>query len=207
MSSKEHWENVYGKGTVDKLGWYQKCPQQSIDLINSTKIDKNNKILVIGGGATTLIDNLLFEEYKDIIVADISEIALNILKSRLGENASKITWIVDDVTKPTELQKLRNIVLWQDRALLHFLVEKDQRDAYIELMNKIVVSGGFVIIAVFAIGGAKKCSGLDVINYSVNMLIELLGSNYKLIESFDHVYITPSEAERPYIYTLFKKLR
>jgi ubiquinone/menaquinone biosynthesis C-methylase UbiE len=205
-SIKEHWNRVYTSKEVNKLGWYEEMPELSLKLILKCSINKDEPILDVGAGATRLIDYLIEHEYKNIIATDISEIALNKLKERLGkEKASLVKWIVDDITQPIHVQKLKDIAVWHDRAVLHFLLEEDQQQMYLSTLNKIVKKGGYVIIASFSLKGAKKCSGLNIKNYDEVMLIKFLGKEFSLLEYFEHTYNMPSGDPRPYIYTLFQR--
>lgn len=205
---KEHWNEVYESTEVNTLGWYENKPTLCLQLLDKCNIEKSDPILDVGAGASTFIDCLLDEEYINIIATDISEVALNKLKERLGvRKASKVKWIVDDIAKPAYVYKLKNIAVWHDRAVLHFLLEKDQIQTYFSTLKKIVRNGGYVLIAAFSLKGAKKCSGLDVKNYDSNMLIENLGEEFHLIEALDHDYRMPSGNIRPYIYTLFQRQR
>jgi hypothetical protein len=113
--------------------------------------------------------------------------------------------LVDDLTNPSELHQLNNIDLWIDRAVLHFFLKDEEQNAYFNLINNIVAKGGFVLIAVFALDGAEKCCGLDLKRYNVDMLQNSLGSDFKLIDTFNHTFINPFGGKRPYIYTLFKR--
>jgi ubiquinone/menaquinone biosynthesis C-methylase UbiE len=206
-SRKKHWNSVYTSREVCKLGWYEESPAPSLTLISETNIKKEETILDVGAGATTLIDNLIEQGYKNIIAVDISEVALNKLKERLGEEkASLVKWIVDDITQPIHIDKLEDVALWHDRAVLHFLLEEDQQQMYLNTLKKIVKSGGNVIIAAFSLKGAKRCSGLDIKNYDQNILAKFLGKEFNLIEYFDYTYKMPSGELRPYIYTLFKRI-
>lgn len=203
---KEHWETVYESKEINKLGWYEESPESSIRLISKCPIDKGDFVLDVGAGASTLIDHLLDHGYNNIIAVDISEAAIGKLRERLGDEKSRrVKWIVDDITKPRHLTNPGNIALWHDRALLHFLLKEEERQAYLSTLRKVVKKGGYVIIACFSLTGAKKCSGLNVMNYDQEMLSDFLGEDFELIEYFDHLYHTPSGGERPYIYTLFKR--
>jgi len=111
---------------------------------------KDEPILDVGAGASTFIDNLIDQGFKNIIATDISEIALNKLKERLGkEKASSVRWVVDDITRPEHIQDLRNIALWHDRAVLHFLLEENEQRMYLSILKKVIKKGGYVIIAAF----------------------------------------------------------
>jgi len=203
---KEHWDEIYAALDVDELTWYEEIPEPSIKLLSKCHIHKDEYILDVGAGASTFIDYLIDQGFKNIIAADISEIALNKSKERLGkEKASSIRWIVDDITRPVHIQELRDISVWHDRAVLHFLLEEKQQKMYLSTLKKVIKEGGFVIIAAFSLNGAKKCTGLDVKNYDQNLLAKFLGEDFKLLEYFDHTYYMPSGVTRQYIYTLFQK--
>ena len=113
--------------------------------------------------------------------------------------------MVDDLTNPSELLKLKNVDLWHDRAVLHFFTEEKQQKAYFDLLKGALKPKGFVILAEFNLEGAKKCSGLDVFNYNEEMLQERLGSDFELLKSFNYTYTQPSGNTREYVYTLFQK--
>jgi len=154
-----------------------------------------------------LIDNLIQQGYKNIIASDISAIALEKLRARLSKDSSELVqWVADDITNPKNLDFTLKVDLWHDRTVLHFLIDENQQTGYLSTLKKIVKKGGYVIIAVFSLEGVKKCSGLNVKNYSQNMISEFLGNDFELLEYFNHLYINPSGGERPYVYTLFKRI-
>ncbi|MFC2154481.1 class I SAM-dependent methyltransferase [Candidatus Altiarchaeota archaeon] len=203
---KEHWDGVYDSRDVNELGWYEENPGICLDLLAQCRIGKDAAILDVGCGASTFIDCLIGAGYENITATDISAVAIDKLKERLGEEkSSQVKWIVDDVSQPTQIQNLRDIDLWHDRAVLHFLCQEDQRKTYFDTLKRVVRKGGHVIIAAFSLAGAKKCSGLDVVNYDQNMLAKRLGEDFDLLTYFDHTYHTPSGKPRPYIYALFQK--
>ncbi len=205
-SMKEHWDEIYEALDADELTWYEEIPEASMKLLSECHINKDESILDVGAGASTFIDYLINQGYRNIIATDISEIALNKLKKRLGkEKASLIRWIVDDITQPTQIQNLRDIAVWHDRAVLHFLLEENQQQMYLSTLKKVVKKGGYVIIAAFSLKGAKKCSGLNVKNYDQNMLAEFLGEDFSLLDYFDYTHYMPSREPRPYVYTLFQR--
>ena len=198
---QSHWDRVYDGKDITKLGWYQRKPQPSIELIGSLNLDKKSRIFIAGAGATTLVDHLLQEGYNSITACDISKKALDHLKARVGED--NVNYIVDDLTCMNH--SVNDIDLWYDRAVLHFLTEEEKRMAYWEHMDNAVKNGGHVIIAAFSTEGARKCSGLDVHRYNKDMLVEFMGEKYELLKAFDHMYTMPSGDKRPYVYTLFRK--
>lgn len=200
---KDHWNRTYSLSKEENLGWYEKDLSPTIKLISETGLEKTARIINVGSGSTTLIDELLKIGYSSIIATDLSDIALGKLEERVGK--SNIQFIVDDLTNPSDLIDLPLVDLWIDRAVLHFIIDKDDQDTYFELLNNLVKPGGFVLLAEYNLNGAKKCAGLPVYRYSIEMLIEKLDCNFDLINSFDYTFIMPSGKERPYIYALFRK--
>ena len=205
-SMKEHWDEIYEALDADELTWYEETAESSIRLLSECHINKDEPILDVGAGASTFIDYLINQGFSNVIATDISEIALNKIKERLGkEKASLVKWIVDDITQPIHIQNLRDIAVWHDRALLHFLLEENQQQMYLSTLKKVVKRGGYVIIAAFSLKGAKKCSGLNVKNYDQNMLAEFLGEDFSLLDYFDYTHYMPSGEPRLYVYALFQR--
>jgi SAM-dependent methyltransferase len=206
LLKKHHWNTIYQQALMQQLGWHEDDPQPSLRLIQACGLPKDARQLHAGAGASTLIDALIDDGYSNLAATDISEVALQKLKERLGPAAAgKVQWVVDDLTRPEDLPALGPVDLWNDRAVLHFFTKEEEQQAYFDLVRKLVKPEGHVVIAVFNLAGAKMCSGLPVKNYDAAMLAEKLGPEFELLEAFDHLYVMPSGGERPYVYALFKR--
>jgi len=201
-----HWDSVYSKTATDALGWYEATSAPTLQLIEACKLPKDATILNVGSGSSTLIDDLLDLKYSNIIASDLSLEALSQLKKRLKAAAENVQYIVDDLTNSIALKHLKNIDLWNDRAVLHFFLTIAERTAYFNLLRRIVKKNGYVIIATFAKEGAKKCCGLDVYRYNTAMLQESLGTDFELLKTVDYTFTNPNGDPRPYVYTLFKRV-
>jgi EEF1A lysine methyltransferase 2 len=205
-TAQEHWDSVYRSTPVESTGWYEEEPEPSLRLLARCSLRPDDPILDVGAGASTFIDRLVALGHVRVIATDISPIALESLRERLGPGpAAAVRFIVDDVTHPTRLGELRDIALWHDRALLHFLTQEPDRAAYAETLRSVVRAGGHVILAAFSLAGATRCSGLPVRNYSAEMFASLVGDDFRLLEAQDHVYINPRGQPRPYVYALFQR--
>jgi cyclopropane fatty-acyl-phospholipid synthase-like methyltransferase len=200
-----YWNKAYENKDTKKLGWYEDCPEPSLQLIKKCNLNKEARLLNVGVGTTTLIDELIKLGYKNIIGSDISSTAVEKIKQRIGPAGHDVKWIIDDLTNSKKLIDLRPVDLWNDRAVLHFFDKTEDQDAYFYLLNKLVKQNGFVIIAAFNLSGAIKCSGLPVFRYNQEMLEERLGNDFQCLDSFDFIYTMPGGEERPYIYTLFQR--
>jgi SAM-dependent methyltransferase len=204
-TTEQHWNKVYSSKPTTQLGWYEANSATSLAFLDQCRLDKDEPILDVGAGATTFIDHLLAAGYRNVIALDISQVALAHLQDRLGEEkAAQVQWITDDITNPTRLLEVGQIALWHDRACLHFLTEESQRAAYVSALKKVLRPGGYAIISAFAVGGAAKCSGLDVVNYDELGLDDLLGEEFDLLTSEYYTYTMPSGDLRPYISALFR---
>ena len=204
---KEHWDKKYSDTPITQLGWYEERSQPSVALIENCALPKQSAIMDVGSGASILIANLLDLGYRNLYGVDISSVVLEKSKARLGrERAALVHWMVEDITSPSALLQNQKAAIWHDRAVFHFLTEEQDRRAYHSLLQKIVLLGGFVILAAFAMDGATMCSGLPVQRYSAESLTDFLGSGFKLIQSLDYTYHTPSGDLRPYVYARFQKV-
>ena len=200
MDRKAHWNRVYQtKGTQD-VSWYQRRPDLSLALIAASGVSKDAGVIDIGGGASTLIDFLLDDGYTRLAVLDLSGIALSHSRSRLGSRAGAVEWIEADVTSFTPPDRFG---LWHDRAVFHFLTEADDRRAYVETLRRTLQPGGNVIISTFAMEGPPKCSGLDVIRYDEQSILEELGTEFQLLEVRRESHVTPWQSEQQFIYFRF----
>ena len=205
INYSEHWDKAYQKNPTEKLGWYEEKSTKTIELIKETNLPNTARILNVGVGSSTIIDDLLAEGYTNLIANDLSEKSLEDLKIRLGNSASKVNFLLDDLTNPSKLNTLEKVDLWNDRAVLHFFLKEEEQQSYFSLINKLVKPNGFVIIAVFALEGAEKCCGLPLQRYNTEMIADKLGKDFSLQSNFNYTFINPYDGERPYVYTLFQR--
>lgn len=203
MPSKEHWEHVYGTKSPSAVSWFQTHAGLSLELIRTAGVGASAKVIDVGGGASTLADDLIGEGYQGLTVLDLSGKALAATRSRLGIKANAVTWLEADVTKVQLADSAYD--LWHDRAVFHFLVSPDDRNAYIQTAWRSVKPGGTVIIATFAEDGPEKCSGLPVMRYSVEGLHAEFGARFALSGHATEEHHTPSGAVQRFVYCVFKR--
>jgi SAM-dependent methyltransferase len=206
-SRQAHWEKVYTSRDETSVSWFQDNPAPSLDLIArvSQRNDADVKdidIIDIGGGASRLADHLLARGFRHVTVLDISQAALDLAALRLGRRASEVQWITADVT---EWNPSRRFDIWHDRAAFHFLVEPEDRVAYIARLKQALRVGGHAIIATFASGGPEKCSGLPVNRYDAETLAWELGETFTLVESLRHDHATPGNAIQRFQFSVFQR--
>ena len=202
MDRHMHWEQVYQTKAADAVSWYRPHLERSLALIRRAASDLSAAIIDIGGGASTLVDDLLAEGFHDVTVLDISAAAIKTARQRLGEQANQVTWLTADITE-TNLPRHRYDV-WHDRAVFHFLTEPQQRATYVQQVARSVKPGGYVIVATFGPEGPLKCSGLDVMRYDADALHDEFGAGFQLVESATELHATPFGTTQQFVYCLCK---
>jgi SAM-dependent methyltransferase len=203
FNRKKHWENIYQTKQINEVSWFQATPETSLDFIRQFNLSITAKIIDIGGGDSFLVDHLLELGYKDITVLDISEGALDRAKQRLGDRAKIIKWIVADAAtfKPTEKYDF-----WHDRATFHFLTQEEEISNYIDIAQKSIKQNGIIVLGTFSENGPKKCSGIEIRQYSETTMTERLKLFFEKINCITIDHITPSGTIQNFIFCSFRKL-
>jgi SAM-dependent methyltransferase len=200
MDPKSHWERIYQNKLPTQLSWYQPHALRSLDLIRRVSPPPDGAIIDVGGGASTLIDDLLNAGYHDLTLLDLSATALAETRARLGTRADGVRWIEADILD-APLPKTGYSV-WHDRAVFHFLLAPADRARYVAQVRRAVRPGGFVLVATFADDGPMRCSGLEVNRYSPAALHAEFGAPFRLMASEREEHVTPGGVRQAFIYCL-----
>ena len=198
--SQTHWDSVYATGHLDELGWYEPLPS-TLGLVRAFSTPADS-VIDVGGGTSSLTMELALLGYRDLTVLDISERALGASRNALGEDAGVVSWIRSDVTS---YQPDRRWRLWPDRAVFHFLVEQEAREAYRSVAASAVESDGILIVATFAPDGPEKCAGLEVRRYDVDALAGEFAPDFDLVKGSRLVPIAATGDQRPYIGVVLRR--
>jgi 2-polyprenyl-3-methyl-5-hydroxy-6-metoxy-1,4-benzoquinol methylase len=189
VDTKTHWEQIYAGKAPEAVSWYRPHLETSLALVERAASGYSASIIDIGGGESTLVDDLLAWGYENITVLDVSETAINVTKERLGLAAERVRWLTADIT---EVQLQRGAYdVWHDRAVFHFLTVEEHRAAYVRQVAHAVKPRGHVIVSTFGPEGPSKCSGLDVIRYDAESLHDQFGVRFRLVESSKELHRTP----------------
>lgn len=198
MTPQTHWNTIYRTKPATEVSWFQEHALRSLDFIRRTQVPLTGRIIDVGGGASTLVDDLLLAGYTDITVADISGAALDVARARLGALADRVTWLEADITRAALPADAYDI--WHDRAVFHFLTDAADRARYVAQVRRAVKSGGHVIVATFATDGPSQCSGLPVVQYRPETLHAEFGTDFQLTESLQEAHVTPAGSEQRFVY-------
>ena len=198
MNAQAHWERIYTEQAPDAVSWYRPHLEKSLALIEQVAHHRSASIIDVGGGESTLVDDLLARGHENITVLDISQAAIDTNRKRLEAAAKQVTWIMADITT-VELESSVCDV-WHDRAVFHFLTTVSDRAAYVRQVARAVRRGGHVIVSTFGPEGPVKCSGLDVVRYDAESLHQEFGEHFHLVESYKELHHTPFGTVQQFLY-------
>jgi len=200
MDARTHWEKIYTTKAPDQVSWYRPHLETSVSLITRAAKDRTASIIDVGGGESTLVDDLLEQGFQNITVLDVSQAAIDANKSRLGQKAAAVHWLVADIT---QIELARSVYdVWHDRAVFHFLTAQEHRTAYVRQVARSVKPGGHVIVSTFGPEGPTKCSGLEVVRYDADSLHNEFGARFRLVESSKELHQTPFGTTQQFLYCL-----
>ncbi|MCE9574271.1 MAG: class I SAM-dependent methyltransferase [Deltaproteobacteria bacterium] len=203
MGDREHWQAVYAQKQPDEVSWYAPHLERSLGFIASCALPPDARIVDVGGGASTLVDDLLANGYRNVAVIDLAEAALMAARARLGDRAAGVDWIVGDVTTP--LLPEGSVDLWHDRAVFHFLTEPAARDAYLAQVLRAVRPGGYVLVATFGLDGPARCSGLPVARYDASGIHTVFGDAFERVADDAESHATPWGSVQSFVYCFCRR--
>jgi SAM-dependent methyltransferase len=198
MSKRDHWEGVYRQKGPDEVSWYQPHLDRSLGFLDRAGLPADAAILDVGGGDSTLVDDLLRRGFTRVTVLDLSEAAIERAKQRLGAAAERVTWIVGDITE-VELP-VHAYDFWHDRAVFHFLTDEEARRRYVAQVRHALKPSGHIVVATFGPEGPEKCSGLPVMRYSPEGIHDQFGGEFRKVGSDHEVHRTPWGSEQEFVY-------
>jgi 2-polyprenyl-3-methyl-5-hydroxy-6-metoxy-1,4-benzoquinol methylase len=189
---------IYGDKGPTAVSWYRPHLETSLELIERVAAGRSSSIIDVGGGESTLVDDLLAGGYEDVTVLDISRTAIDANKKRLGDACEQVHWVAADITQD-DLPRSRYDV-WHDRAVFHFLTAPNDRVAYVRQVARAVKNGGHVIVSTFGPEGPTRCSGLEVVRYDAESLHREFGVHFRLLGSSTELHQTPFGTTQQFLY-------
>ena len=200
MNTETHWDKIYSEKAPDAVSWYRAHLETSLALIEKAGPDRSASIIDVGGGESTLVDDLLARGYHEITVLDVSKTAIDVTKNRLGATAEKVKWLVADIVRAELPANAYDV--WHDRAVFHFLTATEQRVAYVRQVARAVKPGGHVLVSTFGPEGPTKCSGLQVVRYDPDSLHAEFGVRFRMLDSIKELHNTPFGTTQQFLYCL-----
>lgn len=201
-AKQAHWDTVFASKTLEERTWYESTPSIALDLLGQLSIPKGAAIIDIGGGDSLLVDHLLDLGYTNLSVLDISAKALEKAQNRLEERSRQVQWICSDVT---DFEVHRPYDFWYDRAAFHFLTNDTDVLRYVQTVSSAIKPGGYLMIGTFSEQGPKKCSGLEIRQYSAQSLSEVFASHFQKIKCFTLDHYTPMQVVQNFTFCVFRR--
>jgi ubiquinone/menaquinone biosynthesis C-methylase UbiE len=202
VGGRAHWESVYTEREPTEVSWFEAVPKLSLQLIDAAGLPPDAAILDVGGGVSSLAEELRAAGYEDVTVADISGTALQRAKQMPGTDGVK--FVQADVRNH---DFGRSYDLWHDRAVFHFMVSALDQDGYLATLRRTLRAGGHLVIATFGPDAPPRCSGLSVARYGAGELSARLGEEFSVVSATTHIHVTPSGTEQQFLYAHFQQAK
>ncbi|MBL7741147.1 MAG: methyltransferase domain-containing protein [Chitinophagaceae bacterium] len=199
---KSHWENIYDTKTEQEVSWFQPYPKTSVEFLELFNLPLTANIIDIGGGDSHLVDVLLDKGYQNIWVLDISANAIEKAKSRLGERSAVVQWVVSDIT---EFKPSVQFDFWHDRAAFHFLTTEEKINKYVSIAEHAIKKNGYLVLGTFSEQGPKKCSGLEIKQYSEASMSSRFEASFERIKCIQEDHVTPFNTTQNFLFCSFKR--
>jgi trans-aconitate methyltransferase len=185
---RTYWEDVHTGKPVDGVSWWQSVPGLSLDLVDKADLEGGAPVIDVGAGWSTLVDHLVERGYTDLTAVDLSISALTTVRDRLGPAGSDVILTVADVL---DLNMGRRYQLWHDRAVFHFLIDLEERDAYQASLARSLEPGGWCVVATFGPDGPTTCSGLPIVRYTHAELAAEFAQGFDVVATAGEDHFTP----------------
>jgi hypothetical protein len=198
---RAHWDERYEASGGGEVSWFQAQPAASLELIATAGLDRTATLIDVGGGEARLVDYLLADGWSDLTVLDVSDVALNEARARVGSNPP-VHWIEHDLLT---WQPARRYQVWHDRAFFHFLVEEDERRQYRKVLSEALTPSATVIVGTFASDGPTQCSGLPVARYNTEALVIALGGPFDVLATKREEHVTPQGKTQPFTWVALRR--
>ena len=199
---EDYWNNIFNTKDYTQVLWHQTTPDISLKQIE-TFCEKDDFIIDVGCGASLLVDKLIAKGYQNIFLLDTSKESLEIVKKRLGDQAGLPVFICSDIVHYTPTQQYK---VWHDRAMFHFLLNKQDRIKYFEVLKESLLPDGIAIINTFAVGGESQCAGLNITQYDAGKITEELPRGLSLVNTENFMHLTPKKTEQKYSSFFIKRV-
>lgn len=202
-ASREHWQSVYREKSAAQTSWFRAHLDASLRLIDGLRLDLGAALIDVGAGRSTLVDDLLARGFNDLTLLDIAEPALAESRTRLGDDAARVRWVVADVLDAPLPDS--HFDVWHDRAVFHFLTEPAQRARYLRQLLRALRPGGHAVVATFAEDGPQRCSALPVCRYDIASLAAQFAPHFERCNGTRDEHRTPWGAVQPFTYVLLRR--
>lgn len=199
---KNHWEKVFSTKAHDEVSWFQEYPKTSVEFLELFDLPLEANIIDVGAGDSRFVDVLIEKGYRNIWILDISAAALERAKTRLGDKASQVNWVVSDVL---DFQPNVKFDFWHDRAAFHFLTTEDKINSYVKLTSESIRPNGFLVLGTFSESGPTKCSGLEIKQYTETSMSERFNETFDRVRCIKEEHATPFNTIQNFQFCSFRK--
>ena len=111
------------------------------------------------------------------------------------------------IADATTFQPIEKYDFWHDRAAFHFLTSDHEIENYIATVQQNLRANGILLIGTFSENGPKKCSGMDIKQYTEKSMTDILQKFFTKIKCITVDHTTPVGVIQNFIFCSFKKMQ
>ena len=123
------------------------------------------------------------------------------LQYTFNKKANNVKWILSDASHFTPSEKYD---FWHDRAAFHFLTDEQEINDYLQIAHKNINPAGVFVLGTFSDKGPKKCSGIEIKQYSEETMNNMLTKYFNKVKCISVNHTTPSDTIQNFIFCSFK---
>src|SRR5258708_21597124 len=168
MNVETHWEKIYRQKAPDAVSWYRPHLETSLALIEKAAPERGVSIIDVGGGESTLVDDLLAHGYQNITVLDVSK--------NCHRRNQKSVWVLPQKKfsgsrRTSSTANSRPTPTMCGTTAPCFISLRRWTSVLPTFAKwRAVKPGGHVLVSTFGPEGPTKCSGLEVARYDAESL-------------------------------------
>jgi SAM-dependent methyltransferase len=197
-----HWTEIYRSTDEASVSWFQPVPTQSLAILDELGVDPTCSVVDVGAGASRLVDELVARGFTDVTVLDVSATGLDQARTRLGDRAAGVEWVVHDLLS---WAPSRTFDVWHDRAVFHFLTTAHEVQSYLGVLGDALGPRGLIGLGTFAADGPTHCSGLPVSRYTPDELGAVFGPGFDRLGAWREVHRTPTGAVQAFTWVALRR--
>lgn len=199
-----HWDAVYSSKPDVETSWHRPSAAMSVRLLAQAVASAHaepGSVVDVGAGTSTLVDELLVAGWSSVTLLDVSAVALAQTRARLADRAD-VQFVVCDLLA---WRPAGDFDAWHDRAVFHFLVEREQQERYVGTAARAIRPGGVLVVGTFGPDGPEQCSGLPVARHDVASIETLFAPDFELLTGEIEVHRTPWGAEQQFTWATLRR--
>lgn len=139
---KSFWEDFYKSKGNETLNWYFDITKLDIPEFTIKSLSKDDEILILGPGTSTILDYLNDNDYENVTIVDFSEELINNLKNKFKNRSESWEFTCENIINIDKkvFEGIFNVVI--DKGCIDCILSdpKNAEETFIDAMNLVKYS-------------------------------------------------------------------